>query len=477
MRRVGASKRTLFLCLLFATTPTGSPAQIAFNTLVNFNRPINGAYPLGSLVQGVDGNFYGTTSYGGTYESGTVFRITPDGQLTTLYEFCSQSGCPDGYGPGAGLVQATDGNLYSTTTFGGAHDAGTIFKISLSGKLTTLYSFCAELGCSDGEFPLAGVIQASNGNFYGTTEEGGVSPLGGTVFKITPGGTFTTLYRFCAQPNCTDGAIPDAGVIQATDGNFYGTTESGGEFSDGTVFEITPTGKLSVLYSFCAQPKCSDGARPYVGVTQGSDGNLYGTTYSGGVSDLGTVFKLTPGPKLSVLHSFCAAGCSDGQSPYASLIRGIDGNFYGSTSAGGSESRGTIFEITPGGTLTTLHDFDYTHGSFPEAALLESTNGTFYGTSQNGGTYFWGTVFSLATGLGPFVSFVNSAGRVGSTVGILGQGFTGTANVWFNGTAASFTVERDTFLIAIVPAGATTGPVTVATPSGTLTSNVPFQVP
>jgi len=471
-----AYKRSLAFFLFFATAAIGSPAQITFNTLVNFYRPTTGAYPLGSLVQGPDGNLYGTTSQGGTYDFGTVFRITPSGRLTTLYNFCSQSGCPDGNGPGAGLVQATDGNLYGTTTFGGAHDAGTVFKISLSGALTTLYNFCAQPGCADGEFPLAGVIQASDGNFYGTTEEGGASSFYGTVFKITPSGSLTTLYSFCAQPNCADGGIPFAGVIQATDGNLYGTTESGGDFSEGTVFKITPTGTLSVLYSFCAQPKCTDGARPYVGVTQGSDGNLYGTTYSGGASDLGTVFKISPGPELSVLHSFCTTDCDDGQSPDASLIQGIDGNFYGSTASGGIHSRGTLFEITPSGALTTLHSFDYTHGSSPEAALVEATDGTFYGTAQNGGAHFFGTVFSLSVGLGPFVGFVNDTGRIGSPVGILGQGFIGTTSVSFNGTAASFTVTHDTFLTAVVPPGATTGFVTVATPSGSLSSNVPFRV-
>ena len=172
-----AYKRSLAFFLFFATAAIGSPAQITFNTLVNFYRPTTGAYPLGSLVQGPDGNLYGTTSQGGTYDFGTVFRITPSGRLTTLYNFCAQSGCPDGNGPGAGLVQAMDGNLYGTTTFGGAHDAGTVFKISLSGALTTLYNFCAQPGCADGEFPLAGVIQASDGNFYGTTEEGGLLPF------------------------------------------------------------------------------------------------------------------------------------------------------------------------------------------------------------------------------------------------------------------------------------------------------------
>jgi uncharacterized repeat protein (TIGR03803 family) len=244
--------------LVCAATAIAAPAQ-AFNTLADFDFT-NGAFPYYmSLVQGADGNFYGTTVEGGTIGAGTVFKITPTGTLTTLYSFCSQTNCSDGYDPFGGLVQATDGNFYGTTYTGGANGGGTIFKITPAGKLTTLHSFCSQT-CADGDNPIAALIQATDGNFYGTTEFGGAN-ADGTVFKITPAGKLTTLYSFCSPTDCTDGANPYAGVTQATDGNFYGTAPYGGAYGAGTVFKITAGGKLTTLHSFDSD----DGASPYGG--------------------------------------------------------------------------------------------------------------------------------------------------------------------------------------------------------------------
>src|SRR5580692_3902993 len=206
--------------------------------------------------------------------SGTVFKITPSGILTTLYSFGSQGG--DGASPVAGLVQATNGALYGTTGHGGSNgDYGTIFKITPDGKLTTLYSFCSQAKCAAGTQPAAGLIQATNGDLYGTTAAGGANGDYGTVFKITPGGKLTTLHSFCSQgapPNCTDGWAPDAGLIQATDGDFYGTTYSGGGADNGgTIFKITASGRLTTLYGFCSQSECTDGANPYGGLVQATD--------------------------------------------------------------------------------------------------------------------------------------------------------------------------------------------------------------
>src|ERR1017187_5485119 len=178
--------------------------------------------------------------------------------LTTIHRFCSQSGCPDGAGPYAGLVQAANGGLYGTTLVGGTNSAGTIFKITPGGTLTTLYSFCPQTNCTDGAEPEAGLFQAANGDLYGTTYFGGTNAQG-TVFKITQGGTLTTLYSFCSQTNCTDGATPGAGLVQAANGDLYGTTSNGYD----TVFKITPGGTLTTLYSFCSQTNCTDGAEPY----------------------------------------------------------------------------------------------------------------------------------------------------------------------------------------------------------------------
>ena len=290
---------------------------------------------------------------------------------------------------------------------------------------------------------------------------------------MTPAGTLTDLHEF----DFTDGWDPkDTPLIQATDGDFYGTTAGGGSHTCpspaigcGTVFKITPGGAFATLHNFDG----GDGSIPFAGVIQAADGSLYGTTNQGGAHGDGTVFKITLGGTLTTLHSFDG---TDGSGPFGVLVQGTDGNFYGTTNAGGANGDGTVFEITPAGTLTTLHDFDGTDGAGAQSGLLQATNGTFYGNTFGGGANGDGTVFSLSTGLGPFVTFLPAARPVGGLVEILGQGFTGATGVSFNGTTAAFTVESDTYLTATVPAGATTGSVTMATPSGTLTSNKIFRV-
>jgi len=262
--------------------------------------------PYAGLVQASDGNFYGTTLEGGSNNGcslgsgscGTVFKITPGGTLTTLHSFCSQPNCTDGGNPYAGLVQASDGNFYGTTFERGANGDGTVFKITPGGTLTTLYSFCSQPNCADGSIPYAELVQATDGNFYGTTTQGaGAYGNGGTVFKISPQSpyTLTSLYSFCSQPNCTDGDDPIAGLVQASDGNFYGTTQQGGGTNCsnnpnhcGTVFKMTPAGGLTTLYRFDG----SDGKWPIAGLVQATDGNFYGTTYTGGAYNFGTVFEL-----------------------------------------------------------------------------------------------------------------------------------------------------------------------------------------
>jgi uncharacterized repeat protein (TIGR03803 family) len=480
MTKLTTWKKAGVISVFCAATAIASSAQ-TFTLLLSFDGA-DGAHPeYMSLVQGIDGDFYGTTSFGGANYQGEVFRITPTGTVKTIYSFCSQATCNDGVAPVAGLVLATDGSLYGTTPAGGIGEAGTIFKLSPGGKLTTIHSFCTQNNCTDGVEPQAGLIQATDGNFYGTT--GGGS---GTVFKITPQGALTTLYSFCAQPNCSDGSEPLAGLVQGVDGNLYGTTYKGGNtaacppYGCGTVFKMTPRGLLTTLYSFCSQAKCADGEYPLAGLIQANDGNFYGTTTLGGSSSCyetacGTVFKIAPSGVLTTLNSFAGSG---GFSPSGGLIQATDGNFYGTT-AGSLTGSGMVFEITPSGTLTVLHDFDYAEGEAPEGGLLQGTNGDFYGATYEGGSnsYFsYGTVFGLSTGLGPFVAFVRPYGKVGQTGGILGQGFTGATSVSLNGIPAAFTVRSDTFITATVPPGATTGYVTVTTPSGTLTSNVPFRV-
>ena len=461
-----------------------------FTTLLSFDGT-DGKVPAGALVQGLDGNFYGTTPEGGTGLNscgggcGTVFKITPKGTLVWVYSFCPQSGCLDGAVPESGVVQGVDGNFYGTASYAGAsRNYGAIFKITPAGALTTLYSFCLQLPCLDGSFPTGGLVQATDRNFYGTTYGGGTNDYG-TVFKITPAGALTTLYSFCAQTNCADGRNPQAGLVQGTDGNFYGTTFYGGATGEnGTVFKISSQGKLTTLYSFCAQANCVDGQNPYAGVIQGTDGNFYGTTLYGGTvapSVYGTVFKITPQGALTIVYSFCSqTNCADGFSPYGGAIQGTDGDLYGTTNTAGANFEGTVFKPTTQGTLTTVFSFcvqsQCTDGSGSFAGLVEATNGKLYGTTNGGGANQLGTVFSLSAGLGPFVQMLPASGKVGAAVRIQGTNLTGTTAVSFNGTSATFTVVSGAQIKTTVPGGATTGTVKVTTPHGVLTSNKAFRV-
>jgi uncharacterized repeat protein (TIGR03803 family) len=417
-------------CIHFAfcaATAIAAPAQV-LTTLHSFTGyPREGAGPDSALARGSDGNFYGTTGGGGDncapVGCGTIFKMTPGGTETTLYSFCAgyPESCTDGHDPYGTLAQAADGDFYGITSSGGtgADNAGTVFKITPSGTLTTLYSFCTQSNCTDGRYPSA-MVQGRDGNFYGTTSSGGSSNCTdgcGTIFKITPSGSLTTLYRFCSQSqgNCPDG-YNAWGLMQATDGNFYGATGHGGagnhcsDLGCGTIFKINPSGAFTTLYSFCIQTGCPDGESPNGELLQADDGNFYGTTADGGANDVGdcaefgcgTVFKITPSGTLTTLYSFCSENnCADGWTPTAGLVQATDGNFYGTTYAGGISAYcngcGTLFKITPSGTLTTLYNFcsrsGCTDGQQPDAGLLLAPGGNFYGSTIDGGTSNDGTVF------------------------------------------------------------------------------------
>jgi uncharacterized repeat protein (TIGR03803 family) len=293
---------------------------------------------------------------------------------------------------------------------------------------------------------------------------------GGTVFQLTPTGTLTTLYNFCSPPNCSDGSGP-GGLIHATNGKLYGTTVAGGAGKRGTVFKMTPQGTLKTVYSFHGP----DGSGPG-GLIQATDGNFYGTTSWGGANNAGTVFQLTPTGTLTTLYNFCPQGyCPAGAGP-GGLIQATDGNLYGTTYWDGA-GYGTVFQITPGGTLTVLYTFNYTEG-FGGTPLVQATDGNFYGsTGENVNQGVDGMIFSLSMRLGPFVKTLPSSGKVGRVVVILGNNLTGATSVTFNGTPATFTVcSTGTSIKTTVPSGATTGKVQATTPNGTLTSNVDFRV-
>jgi uncharacterized repeat protein (TIGR03803 family) len=469
----------IILMFLISATPALT-AQI-FSTLADFDGKSNGANPAwGLLAQGIDGNIYGTTHLGGIdIDLGSIFKVTPSGTLTSLHSFTSIfTGNPYG-----GLVLATDGNFYGTTA---SLQGGMVYQMTPGGVVTTIFYFCTPpysggTKCADGKLPADTLVLGINGNFYGMTPEGGANNNGGTVFEVTREGRLTTLYSFCAQPNCADGNYPISTLVQGNDGNFYGSTNYGGANGNyGTIFKITPAGQLTTLHSFSG----TDGSVPAGTLIQATDGYFYGVTYNGGPQGDGTIFKISAGGAFKPLYNFCAqTNCTDGANPSGGLVQATDGNFYGTTSAGGaSGSYGTVFQLTPDGTLTTLHAFDNSDGSDAEGSLLQATNGILYGTTYFGGpacsgfTDGCGTLFSVALGLGPFVKSVTAAGRVGAEVGILGNDLTGATQVTFNGTAAQFTVQSPTLVITHVPAGATTGTIQVTLPGGTLSSNAPFHV-
>jgi uncharacterized repeat protein (TIGR03803 family) len=357
-------------------------------------------YPAAALLQGTNGNFYGTTEYGGASGKGTVFQVTTNGTLTTLVSFNGANGSH----PVAALAAGSDGNFYGTTEYGGTNgNNGTVFQMTPGGALTTLVSFNG----TNGSYPAAGLVLGSDGNFYGTTSLGGGGTNDfGTVFQISPNGVLTSLYSFT---NGNDGADPVAGLVQGSDGNFYGTAVGGGTNDSGAIFEISTNGVLTSLYSFT---NGVDGGNPAGGLVQGSDGNFYGTsTYAGNNnlnagSGFGTVFKLTPGGSLTALVAFEG---TNGSSCVGGLVQGSDGNFYGTTEGGGTGVGGTVFQMTPAGVVTTLVSCNGADGSGPEAGLVRGSDGNFYGITEYGGAGLGGTVFQMTpagvlTTLVPFVA-------------------------------------------------------------------------
>ncbi|MGO8673175.1 MAG: choice-of-anchor tandem repeat GloVer-containing protein, partial [Capsulimonadaceae bacterium] len=387
----------LALCLI----PVGATRAQALYTLHSFTG-LDGVEPAAGLALGTDGNFYGTTAQGGANGDGSIFMITPGGAIHTLYSFTG----PDGDEPEFPLTPGNGGFFYGTTEQGGAYGYGTLFKFlpyGLNGifeGLITLYSFSGP----DGEQPVGGLVAASDGNVYGTTNCGGASytsgnPGDGTVFMITPDDALTTLYSFSGP----DGQYPN-GLVQGTDGNFYGTTTDGGS-GNGVVFEITAAGALTDLYSFGAAS--TDGQWPDAGLVQGTDGNFYGTTEFGGAASDGTVFQVTPGGVLTTLISFTG---TNGDEPQADLVQGSNGNLYGTTAWGGAFGDGSAFDVTPAGELTTLHSFDGVDGVGLEGSLVQGDDGNYYGTTCFGGGSDLGTVFALVSGPAPPGSLTATGG-------------------------------------------------------------------
>jgi len=462
----------LSMIALVLLSAVAAPAQTY--TLLN-------TYPIGAgaysgilapqvMSQGRDGDLYSTISNDGTKNVGTVYKITTAGAVTPVYSFCSLTSCADGSNPLGGVTLGFDGNFWGTTQGGGTHAAGTVFKVTPTGTLTTLWNFA---NGTDDSVPEYTTSLGQDGSMYGVSW-GQYNGQYGALFKVSAAGVFKALSDF----TYTNGALPNL-PTQGTDLSFYGTTQSGGDATCkcGVVYKATTAGKITVLHAFKGYP--TDGYRPIGILVQGTDGNFYGTTYQGGAHNQGTVFKITPAGVYTLLYSFnYGNGNFDAQLPEAGLTLGTDGNFYGVAANGGSKNAGAIFKITPAGSESVLYSFcsvTCNDGFSPATPLVLHTDGKFYGNT-NGNSLGGSVFYSFDVGFKPLVDLVTWSAKVGKTVEILGQGFTGTTAVSFNGVNATFNNVSDTYMTAVVPAGALTGTVTVTTFTSTMKSNRAFLV-
>jgi len=362
-------------------------------TVLHYFSGGDGQFPYSGLVRDAAGNLYGTTLDGGAFNKGTVFKIDRHGRETLLKSF---KGGRHGEYPFAGLVRVAGGCLYGTTELGGDYGAGVAFKLHVNlttGRFEEVWRHNFT-GTADGGGPYGGLLRDEARNLYGTTSYGGAHHHG-TVFKLDDAGKESVLYSF---EGGTDGATPYSGLTSDAKGNLYGTTAFGGAFSQGTVFKLDITGKETVLHNFSGGV---DGAYPFAGVVMDKAGNLYGTTTQGGQptcdygNGCGTVFEVDAAGTEAVLYGF--TGGLDGANPYAGLILDSAGNLYGTTEGGGdySNAAGIVFKVDKTGAETVLHRFVWVEGAFPEGALVQDRKGSLYGTTIESAPQFAGTVFKL----------------------------------------------------------------------------------
>lgn len=388
-RRISAAR--FGLAAMAAWSPAAS-AQAAYHIVHDFaDTTTGGRYPAAPLLQTADGTFYGTTEEGGPAGTGTVFKMTADGTVTQLHAFGE---IPDAEYPSGGLLLASDGNFYGLTSGGGPGFGGAIYRMTPSGSVTVLQTF--DLFSTGPHDPVGTLAQAPDGYLYGVTENGGAINRG-TIFRMALDGTFAVIHEFTVL----DGGVPQAGLIRATDGNFYGTTTIGGGgpgcggIGCGTVYRVTPAGDLTIIHTFAGG---AAGDRPQASVVQARDGNLYGTTQLGGALNGGTIFRVSLDGAFLQLHGF--GSLTEGFDPHE-LIEGFDGYFYGTTNEGpgfgcGGFGCGTIFRMDLAGSVQALHEFTgVPDGVAPYAGLTQAADGTLYGTTTIGGATADGTIFQL----------------------------------------------------------------------------------
>jgi len=383
-----------FLFLLISI-PGLAQATPSYAVLYDFTGLADGGYPQSQLIEDAQGNLYGTTAAGGANQFtmtgsqsrvgppyGVVFRLTPDGTETVLHDFGKRH---DGTDPQAAVLAGPRGTLFGTTAGGGPSYNGMVYCLTAAGREIVLHDF---LGGADGAMPEGSLLRIAPDTYAGTTYAGG-SAGGGTVFVVdTRHRQYNSVFSFTGLPT---GANPTGDLIADNEGNLYGTASGGGAAGNGAVFELNSGYAETTLYSFQGG---NDGSEPYGGLVADKAGNLYGTTYGGGVGGYGTVFRIAPGGIESVLHSF-AGDTHDGGSPYAGLVRDAAGNLYGTTTSGGRKYQGTVFKLSPGGKMTLLHSFAGPDGATPLAPLMLDKQGTIYGTTSLGGTSGAGVLFKI----------------------------------------------------------------------------------
>jgi uncharacterized repeat protein (TIGR03803 family) len=385
-------RRLLFTLIVIGLTVAVAFAQKATTwteaVMYSFPGQPEPASPHATVTRDAAGNLYGPTMGGGAYNAGTLYKLDTTGALTVLYSF---TGGVDGAMPHGALILDAAGNFYGTTEMGGAYANGTVFKLDTTGTLTVLYSFA---GGADGSGPASSVTRDAAGNIYGTTYYGGGGPCNdgmgvgcGTVFELDTNGTETVLHSFTGA----DGANPHASVMRDPAGNLLGATLFGGAYDKGTLFKVNPaTRGYKLLYSFTGG---ADGASPHATPIRDGVGNLYGDAKDGGTG-YGTVFKLDPTGKLTVLHSFTGA---DGGSPHATLVRDASGNLYGSTWYGGEHGDGTVFMLNVASLkFRVIYSFaGAVDGRQPGGGVIRDAAGNLYGTTLHEGAYGFGTVFKI----------------------------------------------------------------------------------
>ena len=379
------------LCLFAAAMalsiqPLSAQAR-PFTVLYSFtNNATAGEHPSSPLLRDSKGNLYGI-ALGGTFGRGIIYKLSSTGHERVLYNFKGSDG--DGDVPDSISFRDSAGNLFGTTFQGGAYSFGTVFELDTHGRETIIYSFCPKTPCTKGAYP-GGVIPGRNGSLYGITYAGGNFSCDitgcGTVFKIGRKGFQTLVHAFRGP----DGQRPNPGLVLDASGNVYGTTAYGGAYGRGTVFKVTETGQESVEYSFDGG---ANGAYPDGGLYRDAEGNLYGTTFQGGAYNYGAVFKITALGQFMVLYSFPGGG--SGANPYADLNLDQQGNIFGTTYSGGSHNFGTIFKLDASGNETVLHNFGVEKDDIHPSGLIIDASGNLYGTTYRGGAHNYGSVFEV----------------------------------------------------------------------------------